>query len=327
MCGIVGYVGNGIVEKELLSGLQKLEYRGYDSSGILTVHNNKFEITKSVGKIEDLNKKITHYSNSKCGIGHTRWATHGKVSELNAHPHISQDNIFGLVHNGIIENYMDIKNNYLFNYNFYSETDSEVIANLYEYYYKKSNIECELDVLFSIIDATKLLKGSYALCITANLFNDKIFVAKNKSPLYVATNGKESLVSSDICTFEKKFNSYYEIKDNEFAIVTNNNCIFYDINKHLIIKKPIKLTELDLISNIDKTKSYMLNEIYQIPTVLSNIIEKYEDGKLFSKIKQNLNKIVLIGCGTAFHACKIGEMYINEYSDIETHSYIASEFN
>lgn len=327
MCGIIGYCGNGIVEKEIINGLQKLEYRGYDSSGILTVLHNKFNIVKSVGKIEDLDKKITNYSNSICGIGHTRWATHGKVSEINAHPHYSNDRLYGIVHNGIIENYSQLKENILKNYTFYSETDTEVIANLFEYNHKKTDILTEKDVMFNIIKSSKQLKGSYSLCSVCSQFNDVIFLAKNKSPLYVATNKKESLIGSDVCCFDKKFDDYYELNDYEFAIVYNNHCEFYDINCNRIEKKSTKLTSLDIISNIDKSKSYMLNEIYQIPSVLKNILDKYKDGKIFSKIKKDFNNIVFIGCGTAYHACRIGRMYINEFSDIETHSYIASEFN
>lgn len=327
MCGIVGYVGDGIVEKELIEKLKKLEYRGYDSSGILTVTKSKFEVTKCVGKIENLIETVSHYSNSCCGIGHTRWATHGKVSVNNAHPHISSTKLYGIVHNGIIENYSHLKQEHLGNYNFYSETDTEVIANLLEYNHKKSQITDEVDVMNNIIDTCKMLKGSYALCICCSQFNNTVFIAKNKSPLFVTTNEKESIIASDISCFDDKFNSFYELKDGEFAIINNNQCRFFNSNKKPVSKKPKILSKTSLISIKDNNKSYMLNEIYEIPKVLENIIHQYKNGKYFEKINKNFNKILFIGCGTAFHACLIGEKYINCFSDIETHSHIASEFN
>ena len=327
MCGIVGYIGNGIVEREILNGLKKLEYRGYDSSGMLTIRNNLFEITKSVGKVDNLNDTISHYSNSICGIGHTRWATHGNVTLENAHPHISNSKLYGIVHNGVIENYSQLKTNKLKDYSFYSDTDTEIIANLLEFNHKNNNLTTKTDVMFNIINSTKELKGSYALCIVCKLFNDCIFVAKNKSPLFIATNGKESIVASDICCFDNRFSTFYELKDGEYAIISKNNCEFFNSNNISLQKNAIKLTSQDLIKVKDNNKSYMLNEIYEIPLVLQNILTKYEDGKLFSKIKKNFNKILLIGCGTAYHACKVGEKYVNSITDIETHSYIASEFN
>ena len=189
MCGIVGYFGNNNVEKTLISKLKLLEYRGYDSSGIAVKNGNKLFITKAVGEIKNLESIITPVKGAKLGIAHTRWATHGKPSEENAHPHVSEDSDWAIVHNGIIENYEELKANLQgFGYTFYSATDTEIVAKLLEHYRKKIDINKNHEAL---IRACAKLEGSYALAVI-NKNQDKIYFAKNKSPLYCALKGGDS---------------------------------------------------------------------------------------------------------------------------------------
>lgn len=336
MCGIIGYIGNGVVEKILINGLKKLEYRGYDSSGILTCNKQKFFITKSLGPVKNLDEKLSHYENVTFGIGHTRWATHGKVNLENAHPHFSQNKLFALVHNGVIENYKHIKSTYLNDYSFLSQTDSEVIVNLIEFLYQKNyNKKLENNsellkkyVLNCIIGAFSLLKGSFACSIICNKLNNTIFIAKNKSPIYVASSLHNTYIASDTNCFVNYCKSYYELKDYEYCIAEQDKIAFYDKNGNFITKKTKNLTVTINDNDNHSHSSIMLKEIYDTPNSLLNVCNFYENTKVFKNINlENINKVVLIGCGTAYHACMVGKVYFNHYNQIDSEAVIASEFN
>ena len=322
MCGIFGYIGKQNVKETLIKGLKLLEYRGYDSAGIATI-NNEIEITKSTGNISNLEKILDYSNTSNIGIAHTRWATHGKPSVENAHPHISNNNEWAIVHNGIIENFNKIKNVLEKSYNFISETDTEVIAHLLQ----KENMENKLT---TVINTCKQLKGSYALAILNKMEKDTIFLAKNKSPLYIANINNEVIIASDPICFADKTDSYFALNDLEFCKAQIGNIEFFNINGERIIKHPIALSKLEY--NFDKQNyaHYMLKEIEETPQVLKRIISVYKNGNALDQFNNSfltsINKIILIGCGTAYHACLLGAKYFEEFSKIPAYAYVASEF-
>ena len=301
MCGVVGYIGGKTVDKELVSILKNLEYRGYDSAGVAYIKEGKIDVIKSAGKISNLEKMLLGEKNSVCGIAHTRWATHGKPTDINAHPHLSSDNSWAVVHNGIIENYSELKKDIMKNtgIKFVSETDTEVVSHLLEIY------DCE-DKITTLINACKALEGSYALACLNKDKEGKLYLAKKKSPLYVALNNKEVFVASDPICFAGKCNEYYSLDDNEFAELSVNNVKIYN-NKHEVVdKNSIKLTSHEMSSGKKNYPHYMLKEICEIPTVLSRIVDVYRDNFVLDKFTldfiNSFRKIVIIGCGTAYHA-------------------------
>ena len=322
MCGIVGYVGKN-PSKVLIDKLKKLEYRGYDSAGIAVGSVGNVKVYKAVGEIKNLEKIVTPVENAAFGIGHTRWATHGKPNETNAHPHLSSDKKWYVVHNGIIENYTLLKEK-LSNkgYNFYSETDTEIIAKLLEYYSEKN------DNLISVIAETvSALKGSYALGII-NTKTDGIFFAKNKSPLFLAKNGDNIMLASDIICFKGFAEGYYSLSDGIFGFADKNGIKFYDSFGETVLK-PCALN-LDEYDDLNTYKNFMIKEIYETKTAVKNILEYYS-GQDFKNLLSGLNtdkikKIKLVGCGTAYHACLLGANMIEDKTGVECGAYVASEF-
>jgi len=324
MCGIAGYYGNNCVEKQLLNSLKLLEYRGYDSSGIAVLNSNNFKVTKAKGNIANLQKSIKKTSGCCIGIGHTRWATHGEPSILNAHPHLSQNQKWAVVHNGIIENFEFLKKSLIAkNFVFNSQTDSEVICNLLQ------NLE-EKDKLKTLIKTCSKLKGSYALVVMHSLIKDTMFLAKKKSPLYVAVGSGEVFVSSDPICFNNKADCYYELCDNEFCKIEKTNITFFDVSYKKIDKKQVVLNKPNLVGFKKSTKHFMLNEIRQTPSVLNNIVQLYKQQKHFEKIPKKtikkVDKIIFVGCGTAYHAGLMGEQFIKDFCFLNSNSFIASEF-
>lgn len=323
MCGIVGYIGNKNASKELIDNLKKLEYRGYDSAGISTLKDNDLTTIKAEGKIKNLENKIKNlYDN--CGIGHTRWATHGIANVKNAHPHLSENQEWACVHNGIVENYIKLKDELITKYKikFKSETDSEVIPNLIQYENGKTNIE-------KIINACKKLNGSYALAILNSACNDTIYLAKNKSPLFVAITKNEVIIASDPICFLNKTDKYYCLNDNEFCVAQQTRLTFFNIQNQIIKKDFLKLDFVENFCGKENFSHFMLKEIYETPKILKNIIKTYKNEEIFNKIDVNfkkIKKIYLIGCGTAYHACLLGEKYIQKNCKIDTTAFIASEF-
>ena len=224
MCGIIGYIGKNNAKNQIIDGLKSLRNRGEDSTGLALLHNDSFEIYKELGKIENLENKLSIFYESHIGIGHTRLATNGKVTLNNAHPHISNSNRFIIVHNGVIKNANDLKNKYLSNYNFYSETDTEVIVNLIDLF----------SLNHSVLDAIKktisLLDGTYALLILDQQDINKIYVVKNKTPMIIGKNENEVIISSEVKALIGYSNEYIELSDKAYGVITKNGITLYDNN-------------------------------------------------------------------------------------------------
>lgn len=322
MCGIVGYRGKKNAKDALISCLRMLEYRGYDSSGIAVIENKKIRVIKSVGRIDELDKKLSRYdlSSCTCGIAHTRWATHGKVNEENAHPH--HIGRVTLVHNGVIENYKDIESK-LNNYNFVSETDSERVCALIDSLYNGNN---EIE---AISKAISLLKGSYALGI---LFDgkDKLYGVKKDTPLVLGINTGETFLASDISAFLGYTNEYIVLDDNEIVEIDDNFNIYYN-NKP--IYKKIEYTDYTLEEAMKNGyEHYMLKEINEQIDISRKLYSKYIHDDKFSDKLIDLSKykrIDFIGCGSAYNASLIAKYFIDKYCtnvNFYCNCYIASEY-
>jgi len=322
MCGIVGYIGNKNTDYQLVNLLKNLEYRGYDSAGIAYQLNNKIKVIKEPGKIANLESKILNEF-STCGIAHTRWATHGKPTKVNAHPHISQDNNWAVVHNGIIENFETLRKEIkTHNINFISETDTETIPHLLQINHSNSQSPIK-----TLINTCSKLTGSYAIACINKDIKDTLFLAKKKSPLYVTTTSEEVFVASDPICFTGKAKDYFVLNEDEFCEARVNNLVFYDKNNNIISKKPIELGELNTFAGKNNYDHFMLKEIEETPIILKRIVDVYSDNTLFNNIKDvDFNKIVIVGCGTAYHSGLMAAKYIEKFARIECRTYIASEF-
>lgn len=318
MCGIFGYIGER-VERCLLKGLNMLEYRGYDSAGIAVVRDKKLAVTKEVGKVENLKLKVKERENFGVGIAHTRWATHGKVNFANAHPQLSENRKIALVHNGIIENYEVLKGELeKEGVKFDSDTDSEVIVKLIG---EKLTLE-------KINYVMEKLEGSYAFAMISKL-EDKIYFAKDKSPLYIAKFTGHAMVASDPSCFAQYCTEYYDLCDGEYGYISKNTIAIYKNGQR--VKKRAKVIDFKYSShNLDGFNHYMIKEIYQSGEALQNIIDRFGKKKMKDYIKniaaQDIEKIYLIGCGTAYHAALIGRVYLKNYTDFEVECEYASEF-
>ncbi|MCQ2387326.1 MAG: glutamine--fructose-6-phosphate transaminase (isomerizing) [Clostridia bacterium] len=320
MCGIVCYIGKK-PEKILIEKLKRLEYRGYDSAGIAVKSDKGFDIFKAKGEIKNLESKVKEIDNSYLGIGHTRWATHGKPDEANAHPHISTDKKWVIVHNGIIENYSSLRDKLIgFGYEFYSETDTEIIAKLLQYYDNGNALE-------TIRQTISVLKGSFALGIMKQDV-DGIFFAKSKSPLFISKNEENVMVASDIICFKNFGDTFYQLSDGVFGFASSKKIEFYDKFGSVNIKEEkLDLNEMD---DENKYEHFMLKEIYETKPAIKNISEFYSKQRLL-EIFENLNvknirKIKLVGCGTAYHAALMGADMIEKATDIDCEVVVASEF-
>ena len=333
MCGIVGYNGKNKAVDILLDGLSKLEYRGYDSAGIAIRGKNKeIEIYKAKGKIANLEEKIKNKRLSgTCGIGHTRWATHGEPSEKNAHPHISNDGTVTLVHNGIIENYQEIINKLeKHGYTFYSETDTEVLANLIDYYYKKYKI----GPIDAINRTMVRVRGSYAIAVMFKGYPNELWVARKDSPLILGKNADGTYIASDVPAILKYTNNVYYIDNLEAACLTKNNIIFYDLNGDVIEKKPKKI-DWDISSaEKDGYEHFMIKEIYEQPSVVEKTINSYVLDNVIDFSKTNLSKdilkdieeIYIVACGSAYHVGVCASYIIEDLAKVPVRVDIASEF-
>ncbi len=272
-----------------------------------------------------------NFENSTCGIGHTRWATHGEATTQNAHPHLSNNNEWSIVHNGIIENFQELKDELVKNkFTFKSKTDSEIIANLLQHISSNSELDIKSNPILPLIETCKKLKGSYALvCINKN-FKNTLFLAKKKSPLYVAKSKKNIVVASDPICFAGKTREYYCLEDDEFCLCTNGKIEFFNKNIETLSKEPTKLENLNNIKNKTNYKHFMQKEINEIPEVLKNIAKRYSNTSLLETFDKTFlkkfNKLVLIGCGTAYHASLIGARYIQDFARIDAQTCVASEF-
>lgn len=323
MCGIVGYIGDKCVEKELVETLKNLEYRGYDSAGIAVQVNNEIVVTKASGKISNL-EKIISQTDARTGIAHTRWATHGKPTEINAHPHVSENKEWAIVHNGIIENFKKLKlEAESKGIKFVSDTDTEVIPQLLA-------LEDSQDYMLAFINACNKLQGSYALVGINQNVKDTLFLARKKSPLYVAVSNNEVIVASDPICFVNKCNEYYSLDEDEYCQVSANNIVFYNNKYNNIDKNTVCLSGIEENFGKQEYKHFMLKEINEIPNVLGRIVKTYRDNDVFSKINEDfmnrIQKIVIVGCGTAYHAGLMGVRYIEKLARCECYAYVASEF-
>ena len=320
MCGIVGYVGKSKDSKYLIDKLKKLEYRGYDSAGVCNLKNGRCETFKSIGRISNLETKIEKLS-FNCAILHTRWATNGKVCLKNCHPHLSHNRSWAVVHNGIIENYLDLKSKLKILPE--SDTDTSVVAQGLE--------ENSVSNIFEFIDYFKNLEGGYAIVALNAKIEQTLFLAKKKNPLYVgADNDNNFLVASDPICFNNFSKNYYSLEDNEFAIIKDKTITFFDNQKNEIKKQLLNLDEEFEKAEKQDYSTFMLKEIFEEEVVLKKQIEIYKTQNLLGKFDKNFlnkfNKIILIGCGTAYHACLIGAKYFQKLLNFNASAEIASEF-
>lgn len=325
MCGIIGYVGKENAKDVIISGLHALEYRGYDSSGIAYNTHNKIKIVKMEGKVANLEKELSKNSEiSHIGIGHTRWATHGKPNEINAHPH--KVGITTLVHNGIIENYIELKNKLSGLYEFKSETDTEVACALIDYYQS-----IEENKLMALKKAQESIIGSFAFAIIFDSEPETIYVMRKNSPLIVAEKDNNFFVASDIAAILSHTNLYYLLDQGDIAKISNK-IEFFDKDLKPITKEINKYS--GTINDIMKNgfDHFMLKEIHDEVTVYQNIINTYVPNLDILDLKNNFGdfskykKITIVGCGSAYHAGLVSKYLFENYANIETNVEMASEY-
>ncbi|MHA7098390.1 glutamine--fructose-6-phosphate transaminase (isomerizing) [Priestia aryabhattai] len=329
MCGIVGYIGTEDSKEILLRGLEKLEYRGYDSAGIAVVNNEGVHVFKEKGRIAELRQAVDNSVVAPAGIGHTRWATHGVPSQENAHPHQSTSGRFTLVHNGVIENYAILKREYLQDVTFKSETDTEVIVQLIE------KIAAEgLDVEEAFRKTVSLLHGSYALALVDNKDKNTIYVAKNKSPLLVGVGEGFNVVASDAMAMLQVTDQYVELMDKETVIVTKEGVTIKTLDGEVVERAPYT-AELDA-SDIEKGTypHYMLKEIDEQPLVVRKIIQEYQNENNELHIDADIlgamdeaDRIYIVACGTSYHAGLVGKQFIETWAKVPVEVHVASEFS
>lgn len=329
MCGIVGYIGYDNAKELLLKGLEKLEYRGYDSAGIAVVNDDGTKLFKEKGRIAELRKVADNSDeDGTLGIGHTRWATHGVPNYENSHPHQSTSGRFTLVHNGVIENYDELKAEYLSDVTFSSETDTEVIVQLVDYF-SRQGLATE-DAFTKVV---KLLHGSYALGLLDDNDKDTIYVAKNKSPLLVGVGEGFNVIASDALAMLQTTNQYKEIHDHEIVIVKRDTVEIKDLEGH-IQQRDTYTAEIDAA---DAEKGvydhYMLKEIHEQPAVMRRIIQEYQDEKGNLKIDSEIindvadaDRIYIVAAGTSYHAGLVGKEFIEKWAGVPTEVHVASEF-
>lgn len=329
MCGIVGVVGNTNATDILIQGLEKLEYRGYDSAGIFVVGDNKSQLVKSVGRIAELQAKVGDSVSGTTGIGHTRWATHGKPTEGNAHPHTSGSGRFVLVHNGVIENYLQIKETYLTKHNLKGETDTEIAIHLVEHFVEEDN----LSVLEAFKKALHIIEGSYAFALIDSQDADTIYVAKNKSPLLIGLGNGYNMVCSDAMAMIRETSEYMEIHDKELVIVKKDSVEVQDYDGN-VIERGSYTAELDL-SDIGKGTYpfYMLKEIDEQPTVMRKLISTYanESGDMnvdsdIIKSVQEADRLYILAAGTSYHAGFAAKTMIEKLTDTPVELGVSSEW-
>ena len=337
MCGIVGYIGTRKASPILINGLLRLEYRGYDSAGIATLEDEGLTVMKDKGRVKNL-YNIPGIDDLKgtIGIAHTRWATHGKPSKENSHPHVDNSKSFSVVHNGIIENYNELRK-FLTDkgYKFYSQTDTEVIPNLIHYYYNKDTKNDDLKLLRAVNKACKDLKGSFAVEVISKYDKEHMVVVRKDSPLVIGKGDGENYISSDIPAILSFTKDFYLLNDLEFALLSRDDIKFYDIDLNPVEKR-VQVIEWDAASaEKEGYEDYMLKEIHEQPTAIRETIgAKLNEGakcdfdelKFTKEYLQGVNKIYLVACGTAMHAGLAGKVMLEKLCKIPTEVDIASEF-
>lgn len=330
MCGIVGYIGSDQAAPILLEGLEKLEYRGYDSAGIAVIDNGEINVQKAKGRLKVLKEKTNNGKDviGVTGIGHTRWATHGEPSDVNSHPHLSQSGRFAVVHNGIIENYMALKQRLISKgFEFISETDTEVIAHLFEYYYNG-------DIMDTMIKVIDRVEGSYALGILCSDYPDSFIAVRKASPLIVGLGEGENFIASDVTAILKHTRNVYYLEDDEIVVLTKDSVKVYNTDKEEI-KKEVKTVDWD-VSAAEKGgyEHFMIKEIEEQPKAIrATISPRIKNGKIVlddvSLTKEDikgLRKIFIVACGSAYHVGVVGKYIIEKMCRIPVETVIASEF-
>ena len=326
MCGIVGFFGKKDARDIVIGGLEKLEYRGYDSAGIALVHNNEIEIYKEKGRVQELKKLCDYSYSANIAIGHTRWATHGEPSVVNAHPHRSFNKRFVVVHNGVIDNYKILKSSYLKDYSFVSDTDTEVVINVIEEFAKTMSVK------EAIIKTMDILEGSYAMLILDREDLGKMYLVKNKTPLLIGHGTDGITVGSDTMVLVETCDEYLVLNDKTFIIINNEHEFeLYDADGNSL---PYKMTKLDVkFEDFDKGtyEHYMLKEIEEQPGVIRNLISAYFEGdevivnqEIISAIRK-CDKINLVACGTSMYASYMAKYYFEKLCGIPSEVFCASE--
>tara|TARA_B100001758_G_C18384432_1_gene599179 strand:+ start:57 stop:1880 length:1824 start_codon:yes stop_codon:yes gene_type:complete len=328
MCGIVAAASKTNVTDILMAGLKHLEYRGYDSAGIAILKNNVLNNYRQKGNVEELGKLLDATANSNIGIAHTRWATHGKPSKENAHPHIANDTI-AIVHNGIIENYLDIKNKFLKNYKFLSDTDSEILAHLINHFSKDN------EILDAVHLAMAEVQGSYALAVLDKNNPDKIIVARNGSPLLIGLGEEKNFIASDALALIEHTNRFVYLEDGDLATVSSEEVKIYDKNKKNI-RRETKKSSLSLNSHSkDGYDHFMLKEIFEQPNavkstienrIINNVVPKEILGPNAAEYLEKFKVVQIIACGTSYHAALVAKHWLERLAGIPCHAEIASEF-
>ncbi len=328
MCGIVAAASQSNIISILADGLKHLEYRGYDSSGIAFIENKNISSYKKAGNVSELTNSLDKKLNANIGIAHTRWATHGKPSEKNAHPHISENNI-AIVHNGIIENYIEIKNKFFKDITLSSETDSEILAHLINFYRKDNKI------FEAVYLALKEVKGSYAIAVLDKKNPDMLIVARNGSPLLVGLGENSNFIASDAQALIEHTNKFVYLEDGDFATVTPEEVKIYDKNKKSI-RRETKKSKLSLNSNSKNGyKHFMLKEIFEQPEavrstiqdrIINNTVPKEILGPNTKEYLSKFEVVQIIACGTSFHAALVAKHWLERLAGIPCHAEIASEF-
>lgn len=329
MCGIVGFAGRDNAAPVLLDGLKKLEYRGYDSAGIAVLDNGHIELTKASGMIKNLCEKIHDGADMKgvIGIGHTRWATHGAPSDVNAHPHLSNDGKFAIVHNGIIENYVSLREELLAKgFTFSSETDTEVIVHLLEMYYKGNFKK-------AVMKTVSRLEGSYALGVLCSDY-DSVFVARQSGPLILGVGVGENFFASDVTALVSHTKNVIYLDDGEFAELTADEINFYDCFGKKIEKKVTRIAWDIEAAEKGGYEHFMLKEIMEQPRCVNATIEpriknghvSLEEFKMSDEELKSINRIIITACGSASYAGHVGKYVLEELARIPTTVDLASEF-
>jgi glucosamine--fructose-6-phosphate aminotransferase (isomerizing) len=329
MCGIVGYIGNKEAAPILINGLKKLEYRGYDSVGVAVLGNEELTVLKCKGKLASLEEKISvNYPKGFMGLGHTRWATHGKPSDLNSHPHVSKSGKIAVVHNGIIENYLELKE-FLESkgYEFVSETDSEVVGHLVEYNYKG-------DLVKAVIESLNEMEGSYALGVICTDCPDMFVAVKNDSALVVGLGKEGNYIASDIPAILEHTRDVYILDDKEVVALTADKVTVYN-NYGVEVKKDVfKVTWDVAVAEKAGYEHFMMKEMCEEPKVIRDTIGPrikngkvvLDDIKLTQEDVKNIEKIHIVACGTAYHAGVVGKYIIEKTTRIPVEVDVASEF-
>jgi glucosamine--fructose-6-phosphate aminotransferase (isomerizing) len=329
MCGIIGYIGNKDLDSVILVGLEKLEYRGYDSAGIAVIHNGRLLVRKRAGRIGDLYNLVNGLAfNGKVGIGHTRWATHGKVNDINAHPHVDCKSQIAVAHNGIIENFEELKRELESRgHKFISETDSEVVPHLIEEYYEGSLVD-------AVLKAVNRLKGSFALVIVSSNEPDKIIGVKMNSPLIVGIGKGEMFLASDVTPLLAHTKEVIPLADGEIAVLTQDSWRIIDFNGKEKKKEVSKVEWTVDMAEKGQFPHFMLKEIFEQPDVISRNLEYYIRGNEVTLLKDfnlrrlllNKDRILIQASGTSLHAGLVGKYVLEKLAKIQTDVDFSSEF-